>query len=75
MTPWEADTITAGLRTIVHEVSVDRPEFREALGHNGADQLLEGLASRGYLQEKGGRFTLSPAGFRRLEAGSAANAH
>lgn len=70
MTPWEADRITHGLRTVVHEISVDRPEFRAAIGDHSADQLLEGLASRGYLLEQGGRYAVSEAGFRRLEAAS-----
>lgn len=63
-----APRITFALETLVNEVSVDFPEFRAAIGDNTADQLLEGLISRGYVQEQGGRYALSDAGFRRLEA-------
>ena len=64
----ESDRITEGLRTLVHEISADRREFRNAIGDNSADQLLEGLVARGYAMRKGDRFAVSPAGFRRLEA-------
>ena len=48
------------------EFSCTQDEWRQH--HRGGDMLLEGLVSLGYVLAKGGRFAVSMAGRRRLEA-------
>lgn len=58
--------VTDGLRYLIGEFSCTQDEWRQH--HRGGDMLLEGLVSRGYVLVKGGRFAVSMAGRRRLEA-------
>ncbi len=61
------DRIAQGLQWLAAEISAEREEFGRENQPDGA-ALLEGLVSHGYAMEQGGRFGVSPAGFRRLEA-------
>ena len=58
--------VTDGLRFLAAEFSCTQDEWREH--HAGGDMLLEGLVSRGYALAQRGRFAVSDAGRRRLEA-------
>lgn len=60
-----ADRIAEGLTWLATEISATRAEFRIAQGDDG-DELLDGLASQGYVRQGQGRYQVSDAGFARL---------
>lgn len=64
-----ADRLHDGLRHVAEAMSVTRDEFR-ASQCDGADMLLDGLVSHGYVRERGGRFAVTDAG--RLALGEGA---
>lgn len=60
------DAVAAALQYLSAEFSVTRQEWRNHF--KGGDQLLDGLVSHGYVNEKGGRYAVSVAGRRRINA-------
>lgn len=61
------DRLHDGLRYLAEQFSASADEFRRDNAPGGV-MLLEGLVSRGYAHEKAGRYAVSAAGRRRLEA-------
>ena len=59
------DAVAAALQYLSAEFSVTRQEWRNHF--KGGDQLLDGLVSHGYVNEKDGRYAVSAAGRRRIE--------
>jgi hypothetical protein len=56
------------LRWLAAEFSATRDDFRSA--HKaGSDMLLDGIVSHGYASEREGRYALTDAGLRAMEAG------
>ena len=62
----ESMALTDGLRFLTEQFSCSQEEWREH--HCGGDMLLEGLVSHGYALTQNGRYAVSAAGRRRLEA-------
>lgn len=58
-------TIVDGARHLAQEFSLTQEEWRQHF--RGGDDLLEGLASRGYANHKAGRYAISAAGQRLLK--------
>lgn len=64
MTP---DRIQTSLEWLMVEISASREEFQAGQQPDG-DDVLQGLISHGYVRERAGRYAVSDAGQRRLEA-------
>lgn len=60
------DPIAEALHYLSEQFSVTRDEWRRRF--HGGDMLLDGLTSLGFAHERGGRFAVSPAGRRRINA-------
>jgi len=55
--------IREGIDYVAREFSCERNEFRQYF-RGGADMLLDGLVSDGYVREAKGRFQLTDKGMR-----------
>lgn len=64
MTEVADDAVAGALQYLSAEFSVTRQEWRNHF--KGGDQLLDGLVSHGYVNEKGGRYAVSERGRRRI---------
>lgn len=65
----EIDRVSEALAYLKREFSVDADEFRRD-NAPGGEMLMMGVLSKGYANEKGGRYAVSEAGRRLLaEAG------
>lgn len=60
------DAIGEALHYLSEQFSVTRDEWRRHF--QGGDMLLDGLTSLGFAHDRDGRFAVSPAGRRRIEA-------
>ena len=61
------DRMTEGLKYLAESFSVDADEFRRD-NAPGGEMLLMGAVSKGYATERAGRYAVSEAGRRKLDA-------